>query len=125
MSHVAELTYCTRIVTNLLPPDRKQGVPIRDGDAWVNNAVMSGEASDLRLAGTERSVVAAQYEDPSNLQSRVNVYAYLYPEQPLPKGVTFEDWFWIISNGPARSRHSTSAVVQEAFSHRYPCGPDA
>jgi SAM-dependent methyltransferase len=64
----------------------------RAGDAWVNNAVMSGEASDLRLAGTERSVVAAQYEDSSNLQSRVNVYAYLCPEQPLPNGVTFEDW---------------------------------
>ncbi len=58
----------------------------------MNNAVMSGDASDLRLAGTERSVVAAQYEDPSNLQSRVNVYAYLCPEHPLPKGVTFEDW---------------------------------
>ena len=53
---------------------------------------MSGDASDLRLAGTERSVVAAQYEDPSNLQSRVNVYAYLCPEHPLPKGTTFEDW---------------------------------
>ena len=58
----------------------------------MNNAVMSGDASDLRLAGTERSVVAAQYEDPSNLQSRVNVYAYLCPEHQLPKGVTFEDW---------------------------------
>ena len=53
---------------------------------------MSGDASSLRLAGTERSVVAAQYQDPSHLQSRVNVYAYLYPEHPLPKGVTFEDW---------------------------------
>ena len=53
---------------------------------------MSADASDLRLAGTERSVVAAQYEDPSNLQSRVNVYAYLCPEHPLPKGTTFEDW---------------------------------
>ena len=53
---------------------------------------MSGDASDLRLAGTERSVVAAQYEDPSHLQSRVNVYAYLHPEHPLPIGVTFEDW---------------------------------
>ena len=53
---------------------------------------MSGDVSDPRLAGTERSVVAAQYEDPSNLQSRVNVYAYLCPEHPLPKGVTFEDW---------------------------------
>jgi SAM-dependent methyltransferase len=53
---------------------------------------MSGDASDLRLTGTERSVVAAQYEDPSNLQSRVNVYAYLCPEHPLPVGVTFEDW---------------------------------
>ena len=53
---------------------------------------MSGDASDLRLAGTERSVVAAQYVDPSHLQSRVSVYAYLHPEQPLPKGVTFEDW---------------------------------
>ena len=58
----------------------------------MNNAVMSGDASDLRLAGTERSVVAAQYEDPSNLQSRVNVYAYLHPEHPPPIGVTFEDW---------------------------------
>ena len=53
---------------------------------------MSGDASDRRLAGTERSVVASQYEDPSNLQSRVNVYAYLCPEHPLPKGATFEDW---------------------------------
>ena len=53
---------------------------------------MPGDASDLRLAGTERSVVAAQYEDPSNLQSRVNVYAYLCSERPLPEGVTFEDW---------------------------------
>ena len=53
---------------------------------------MSGDASGLRLAGTERSVVAAQYDDPSNLQSRVNVYAYLCPEHPLPEGVTFEDW---------------------------------
>ena len=53
---------------------------------------MSDDASDLRLAGTERSVVSAQYEDPSNLQSRVNVYAYLAPEHPLPKDVTFEDW---------------------------------
>ncbi len=53
---------------------------------------MSGDASNSRLDGTEHSVVAAQYEDPSNLQSRVNVYAYLYPEHPLPKGVTFEDW---------------------------------
>ena len=53
---------------------------------------MSGDASDLRLTGTERSVVAAQYEDPLNLQSRVNVYAFLYPEHPLPKGTTFEDW---------------------------------
>jgi SAM-dependent methyltransferase len=58
----------------------------------VNNAVVSGDASDLRLAGTERSVVVAQYEDPSHLQSRVNVYAYLCPEHPLPKGTTFEDW---------------------------------
>jgi SAM-dependent methyltransferase len=58
----------------------------------VNNAVVSGDVSDPRLAGTERSVVAAQYEDPSNLQSRVNVYAYLCPEHPLPKGMTFEDW---------------------------------
>ena len=58
----------------------------------MNNAVMSGDASDLRLAGTERSVVAAQYEDPSNLQSRVSVYAYLCPEHPLPEGMTFEDW---------------------------------
>ena len=58
----------------------------------MNNAVMSGDASDLRLAGTERSVVAAQYENPSHLQSRVNVYAYLFPEHPLPKGMTFEDW---------------------------------
>ena len=58
----------------------------------MNNAVMSGDASDLRLAGTERSVVAAQYQDPANLQSRVNVYAYLCPEHPLPRGVTFEDW---------------------------------
>jgi SAM-dependent methyltransferase len=58
----------------------------------VNNAVVSGDASELRLAGTERSVVAAQYEDPSHLQSRVNVYAYLCPEHPLPKGTTFEDW---------------------------------
>ena len=58
----------------------------------MNNAVMSGDASDLRLAGTERSVVAAQYEDPSNLQSRVSVYAYLCPEHPLPEGATFEDW---------------------------------
>jgi SAM-dependent methyltransferase len=53
---------------------------------------MSGDASDQRLAGTERSVVSAQYEDPSHLQSRVNVYAYLRPEHPLPKGTTFEDW---------------------------------
>jgi SAM-dependent methyltransferase len=53
---------------------------------------MSGDASDQRLAGTERSVVSAQYEDPSHLQSRVNVYAYLCPEHPLPKGTTFEDW---------------------------------
>lgn len=53
---------------------------------------MSCDASDLRLAGTERSVVTAQYEDPTNLQSRVNVYAYLYPERPSPKGATFEDW---------------------------------
>ena len=53
---------------------------------------MSGDANDPRLAGTEHSVVAAQYEDPSNLQSRVNVYAYLCPEHPLPKGMTFEDW---------------------------------
>ena len=58
----------------------------------MNNAVMSGDASDLRLAGTERSVVAAQYEDPSNLQSRVSVYAYLCPAHPLPEGATFEDW---------------------------------
>ena len=53
---------------------------------------MSGHANDPRLAGTRHSVVAAQYEDPSNLQSRVNVYAYLCPEHPLPKGMTFEDW---------------------------------
>lgn len=53
---------------------------------------MPGDASDRRLAGTERSVVASQYEDPSNLQSRVNVYAYLRPEHPLPQGATFEDW---------------------------------
>jgi SAM-dependent methyltransferase len=53
---------------------------------------MSGDANELPLVGTDRSVVAAQYEDPSNLQSRVNVYAYLSPEQPLPKGVRFEDW---------------------------------
>ncbi len=53
---------------------------------------MSGNASDLPLVGTDRSVVAAQYEDPSNLQSRVNVYSYLIPERPLPKGVRFEDW---------------------------------
>jgi SAM-dependent methyltransferase len=53
---------------------------------------MSGDANDLRLVGTDRPVVAAQYEDPSILQSRVNVYAYLSPEHPLPKGVKFEDW---------------------------------
>ena len=58
----------------------------------MNNVAVSGDAIDLRLTGTDRSVVAAQYEDPSNLQSRVNVYAYLFPEHPLPKGVTFEDW---------------------------------
>lgn len=58
----------------------------------MNNAAVSGDASDPRLAGTERSVVAGQYEGPSNLQSRVNVYAYLSPEHPLPKGMTFEDW---------------------------------
>lgn len=58
----------------------------------MDNAVMSGNASDLRLAGTDRSVVAAQYEDPSNLQRRVNVYAYLRADHPLPEGVTFEDW---------------------------------
>ena len=58
----------------------------------MNNVAMSGDASDPRLMGTERSVVAAQYEDPLNLQSRVNVYAYLCPEHPLPKGATFEDW---------------------------------
>ena len=53
---------------------------------------MVNDASNLRLAGTERSLVAAQYENPSHLQSRVNVYAYLVPEHPLPKGTTFEDW---------------------------------
>jgi SAM-dependent methyltransferase len=58
----------------------------------VNNVAVSGDARDLRLTGTDRSVVAAQYEDPSNLQSRVNVYAYLFPEHPLPQGATFEDW---------------------------------
>ena len=58
----------------------------------MNNAVVSGDASERRIAGTERSVVAAQYEDPSHLQSRVNLYAYLRPEHPLPKGTTFEDW---------------------------------
>ena len=53
---------------------------------------MASDAGAVRLAGTERSLVAAQYEDPSHLQSRVNVYAYLTPEHPLPKGTTFEDW---------------------------------
>lgn len=53
---------------------------------------MHDESTDRRLAGTERSVVSAQYRDPSNLQSRVNVYAYLHPEHPLPTGTTFEDW---------------------------------
>ncbi len=53
---------------------------------------MSDEARDLRLAGTQPSVIKAQYEVPSNLQSRVNVYAYLRPDHPLPNGVTFEDW---------------------------------
>lgn len=53
---------------------------------------MSGDAHEMRLLGTERSVVTAQYGDPSNLQSRVNMYAYLRPENPLPDGTTFEDW---------------------------------
>ncbi len=53
---------------------------------------MSDDASDMQLRGTERSVVTAQYADPSNLQSRVNMYAYLRPENPLPDGTTFEDW---------------------------------
>jgi SAM-dependent methyltransferase len=53
---------------------------------------MPDDSSDLRLAGTERAVVAAQYGDPSNLQRRVNLYAYLRPEKPLPIGTSFEDW---------------------------------
>jgi SAM-dependent methyltransferase len=53
---------------------------------------MPDDSSDPRLAGTERSVVTAQYGDPSNLQKRVNLYAYLHPENPLPNGTTFEDW---------------------------------
>jgi SAM-dependent methyltransferase len=53
---------------------------------------MPDDSSDPRLAGTERSVVTAQYGDPSNLQRRVSLYAYLRPENPLPKGSTFEDW---------------------------------
>jgi SAM-dependent methyltransferase len=53
---------------------------------------MPHDSSDPRLAGTEHSVVAAQYGDPTNLQNRVNMYAYLHPERPLPKGTAFEDW---------------------------------
>lgn len=37
-------------------------------------------------------LVAAQYEDPSHLQSRVSVYAYLCPDHPFREGTTFEDW---------------------------------
>jgi SAM-dependent methyltransferase len=53
---------------------------------------MSDDSSGPRLAGTERSVVTAQYVDPFHLQSRVNIYAYLHPENPLPIGTRFEDW---------------------------------
>ena len=53
---------------------------------------MSDDAHEMRLLGTERSVVTAQYGDPSNLQSRVNIYTYLHPENPFPDGTTFEDW---------------------------------
>ena len=53
---------------------------------------MSGRCQRPAIGGTERSIVAAQYEDPSNLQNRVNLYAYLCPEHLLPKDVTFEDW---------------------------------
>jgi SAM-dependent methyltransferase len=53
---------------------------------------MSDESRDPRLAGTERSVVTAQYGDPSHLQSRVDLYGYLQPENPLPVGTRFEDW---------------------------------
>lgn len=53
---------------------------------------MSDGIHDPRLAGTERSVVTAQYGDPCHLQSRVNIYAYLHPENPLPVGTRFEDW---------------------------------
>jgi SAM-dependent methyltransferase len=53
---------------------------------------MPTDGADLNSTGTERSALAAQYKDPGNLHDRVSVYAYLDPEQPLPAGVTFEEW---------------------------------
>jgi SAM-dependent methyltransferase len=53
---------------------------------------MPSDAADLSTSGTERSALATQYKDPTNLQERVSVYAYLQPEQPLPAGMTFEEW---------------------------------
>jgi SAM-dependent methyltransferase len=53
---------------------------------------MPNYSGDRRLAGTDRSVLTAQYGDPTNLQNRVNVYVYLHPDRPLPKDTTFEDW---------------------------------
>jgi SAM-dependent methyltransferase len=53
---------------------------------------MPTDAADLSTSGTERSALAVQYKDPTNLQDRVSIYSYLDPEQPLPAGTTFEAW---------------------------------
>jgi SAM-dependent methyltransferase len=53
---------------------------------------MASDPADLSTSGTERSALASQYKDPTNLENRVSIYTYLQPEQPLPTGTTFEDW---------------------------------
>lgn len=51
---------------------------------------MAGRRLDLESVGADPDMLAVQYETGSNLRSRVSVYQYLHPQDPID--TTFEAW---------------------------------